>query len=144
MPEILFKEESYKLIGACFEVYNEKGTGFVEPVYQECLELELALQSIPFTAQQELQLSYKGQRLKQTYKPDFVCFDRIIIEIKAVSKLTDEHRAQVHNYLKATGIRLGLLVNFGSHPKLEWERIVRRLLATTNCTNNTNGDLRSP
>jgi len=125
MTEILFKEESFKTIGACFEVNNEKGSGFVEPVYQECLELELSLQSIPFTAQQELELSYKGHKLTQVYKPDFICFDRIILEIKAVSKLTDEHRAQVHNYLKATGFRLGLLVNFGNHPKLEWERIVR-------------------
>jgi len=125
MPEILFKEESYRIMGACFEVYKEKGSGFVEPVYQECLELELAHQSIPFTAQPQLELSYKGRRLTQVYKPDFVCFGKIIMEIKAVSKLTDEHRAQVHNYLKATGHRLGLLVNFGHHPKLEWERIVR-------------------
>ena len=125
MTEILFKEESFKIIGACFEVYNEKGSGFVEPVYQECLKLELALQSVPFTAQQELELSYKGRKLTQSYKPDFVCFDKIIVEIKAVSKLNDEHRAQVHNYLKATGHRLGLLVNFGHHLKLEWERIVR-------------------
>lgn len=125
MPEILYKEASYKIMGACFEVYKEKGSGFVEPVYQECLELELTLQSIPFKAQQQLQLNYKGRRLNQVFKPDFVCFDQIILEIKAVSKLTDEHRAQVHNYLKATGHRLGLLVNFGHHPKLEWERIVR-------------------
>ncbi|APZ90595.1 GxxExxY protein [Fuerstiella marisgermanici] len=125
MPEILFKEESYKIMGACFEVYKEKGTGFVEPVYQECLELELALQSLPFATQQELELSYKGRRLTQVYKPDFVCFGKIILEIKAVSKLTEEHQAQIHNYLKATGHRLGLLVNFGHHPKLEWERIVR-------------------
>jgi len=125
MTEILFKDESFKIIGACFEVHNEEGSGFVEPVYQECLELELGLQSIPFTAQQQLELSYKGQKLTQTYKPDFVCFAKIIMKIKAVSKLTDEHRAHVHNYLKATGHRLGLLVNFGHHPQLEWERIVR-------------------
>ncbi len=127
MPEILFKEKSYKIMGGCFEVYKEKGSGFVEPVYQECheLELELAFQSIPFTAQQELELSYKRRKLTQVYKPDFVCFGQIIMEIKAVSNLTDEHRAQVHNDLKATGHRFGLLVNFGDHPKLEWERIVR-------------------
>lgn len=125
MTEILFKEESFRIIGACFEVHNEKGSGFVEPVYQECLELELALQSIPFTAQEALPLSYKGQKLKQAYRPDFVCCSKIILEIKAVSKLNDEHRAQVHNYIKATGCRLGLLVNFGRNVKLEWERIVR-------------------
>ena len=127
MVEIILKEESFRLIGACFEVHNEKGCGFVEPVYQECLGLEFDLQSIrtPFSAQEELSLSYKGRRLKQTYKPDFICYERVILEIKAVSQLTDEHRAQVHNYLKATDFRLGLLVNFGAHPKLEWERIVR-------------------
>jgi GxxExxY protein len=125
MTEILFKDEAYKIVGACFEVYNEQGCGFVEPVYQECLEIELGLQEIPFQAQRQLQLSYKGRQLKQIYIPDFICFDQIIVEIKAVSKLCDEHRAQVHNYLKATGFRLGLLINFGHHPKLEYERIVR-------------------
>ena len=125
MTEILFKNEAYKLVGACFDVYNEQGCGFVEPVYQECLEIELGLQGIPFQVQQQLQLSYKGRELKQIYIPDFICFEKIIVEIKAVSKLCDEHRAQVHNYLKATGFRLGLLINFGHHPKLEYERIVR-------------------
>ena len=123
--EILYKDESYQIMGACFEVYKEKGCGFVEPVYQECLSLELGMQNIPFAEQVELILDYKGQRLRQTYKPDFICFDKIILEIKAVSKLTDEHRAQVHNYLKATEHKLGLLVNFGHFPKVEWERIVR-------------------
>lgn len=125
MAELLFKDESYRIVGACFEAYNEEGCGFVEPVYQECLEIEFEMQGIPFQAQQQLQLSYKGRKLKQVYIPDFVCFEQIIVEIKAVSKLCDEHRAQVHNYLKATGFRLGLLINFGSHPKLEYERIVR-------------------
>jgi GxxExxY protein len=125
MVEVLFKEESYRLVGACFEVYNEKGCGFVEPVYQECLEIELTLQKIPFQPQQQLALDYKGRKLKQVYIPDFVCFGQIIVEIKAVSAFCDEHRAQVHNYLKATGYRLGLLVNFGQYPKLEYERIVR-------------------
>ena len=125
MAEIIFKEESFRIIGACFEVHNEKGSGFVEPVYQECLELELGLQAIPFAAQKELKLAYKGHSLEQTYKPDFVCHEKIIVEIKAVSELTDVHRAQVHNYLKATEFRLGLLVNFGANPKLQWERIVR-------------------
>ncbi|MCA9212478.1 MAG: GxxExxY protein [Planctomycetales bacterium] len=123
--ELLYKEKCYKIMGACFEVYKEKGCGFVEPVYQECLSLELTMQAIPFAEQMELALDYKGQRLKQVYKPDFICFDKIIVEIKAVSKLTDEHRAQVHNYLKATGNKLGLLVNFGHYPQVEWERIVR-------------------
>lgn len=122
---LLYKDESYRIVGACFEVYKEKGCGFVEPVYQECLSLELQMQNIAFVEQTLLTLDYKGRPLKQTFKPDFVCFDKIILEIKAVSKLTDEHRAQVHNYLKATGHKLGLLVNFGHYPKVEYERIVR-------------------
>ena len=122
---ILYKDESYRIMGACFEVYNEKGSGFVEPVYQECLEIELGLQGTPSQPQQQLELRYKGRLLKQKYIPDFLCYDKIVLEIKAVSALTDEHRAQVHNYLKATGYRLGLLVNFGHYPKLEYERIVR-------------------
>jgi GxxExxY protein len=123
MNEIIHREESYKIMGACFEVYKEKGCGFLEAVYQECLDLELADQGIPFLAQQKLQLAYKGRPLKQTYEPDFICFGKIILEIKAVSGLTDEHRAQVQNYLRATGHRLGLLVNFGHYPKVESERI---------------------
>jgi len=112
-------------VGACYEVYNDKGAGFLESVYQECLELELGWQAISFGTRAELSLAYKGHTLEQRYRPDFICFDKIIVEIKAVSALTDEHRAQVHNYLKATGLRLGLLVNFGHHPKLQYERIVR-------------------
>jgi GxxExxY protein len=122
--ELLYKDESYAIIGACFEVYTEKGNGFVEPVYQECLELEFGLQKIPFSSQSALRLTYKGVELKQRYIPDFLCFDKIIVELKAVKQLTDEHRAQVLNYLKATGLRLGLLVNFGHYPKLEYERII--------------------
>jgi len=123
--EIVYKDESYLIVGACFEVYNEKGCGFLEGVYQECLEIELGLQGIPFQVQKELALDYKGRPLRLVYKPDLICFDKIIVELKAVSKLTDEHRAQVHNYLKATGMQLGLLVNFGHYPKLDYERIVR-------------------
>jgi GxxExxY protein len=121
---LIYREECFKIVGACFEVYNEKGSGFLEPVYQECLEIELAYQEIPFAAQQELELTYRGQRLEQVNKPDFICFGKIIVEIKAHSSLIDEHRAQVINYLHATGFQLGLLINFGSHPKLQWERLV--------------------
>jgi len=124
MSEIIYREESYRIMGACFEVYREKGCGFLEAVFQECMELELSDQCIPFYAHPLLNLEYKGRPLKQTYSPDLVCFGKIIVELKAVSKLTDEHRAQVHNYLRATGHRLGLLVNFGHFPKVEFERIV--------------------
>ncbi len=125
MTDIVYRDESYAIMGACFEVYKEMGCGFLEPVYQECLEKELRLRNIPFIVHQELTLQYKGQPLEKTYQPDFVCYGKIIVEIKAVKDLGDDHRAQVHNYLKATGFRLGLLVNFGHHPKVEYERIVR-------------------
>jgi len=121
---LLFREECYVIQGAVFEVYHEMGCGFLESVYQECLEREFRLRGIPFLAQQELRLFYKGEELKQCYKPDQICYDRIIIELKALRDLTGEHRSQVLNYLKATGMKLGLLVNFGSHPKAVVERIV--------------------
>lgn len=124
MTELIYKEESYKIIGACFEVYKEMGCGFLEPVYQECLEKELTLHGIPFDAQKIVELNYKGQKLDKIYKPDFLCFDKIIIEIKAVSKLNNEFRAQIINYLNATNMRLGLLINFGHFPKIEHERYV--------------------
>jgi GxxExxY protein len=122
--EIVYKEESYRIMGACFEVYKEMGCGFLEAVYQECLEIELAAQGIPFRAQAELALRYKERELKQKYVPDFICFEKLIVEIKAVTDVTDVHRAQVHNYLRATGYRLGLLINFGHYPKLEYKRVV--------------------
>jgi GxxExxY protein len=103
-------------LGACFEVYKEKGCGFLEAVYQECLEIELESRGIPFNSKAELVLSYKGRTLKKRYEPDFICFGLIIMEIKAVSKLTDEDRAQMHNYLRGTNLRLGLLVTSAITP----------------------------
>ena len=125
MHDLLFADETYAIRGACFEVYKEKGCGLLEAVYQECLEIELELCSVPFVSLPKLELEYKGRKLRSTYQPDVICFDKIVVELKAVSKLTDEHRAQLHNYLKATGLRLGLLVNFGHHPKTQIERIIR-------------------
>ena len=122
--DLIYPEECYKIVGACFEVYKEKGCGFLESVFQECLELEFGFQGLPFDRQRTLRLEYKGRPLQQGFVADFICFEKIVIEIKAVSRLTDEHRAQVLNYLNATGYKLGLLVNFGHHPKLEWERFV--------------------
>jgi len=122
--EILYREECYQIQGAVFEVYREMGCGFLEAVYQECLGKELSKRGIPFVARQELRLSYKGEPLRQTYIPDFICHDSIIIELKALAATTGEHKAQVMNYLKATGMRLGLLANFGCHPKATVERIV--------------------
>jgi len=124
MKEIIYADECYRIIGACFEVYREKGCGFLEGVFQECIELELGLQGIPYISQASLPLSYKGALLKSRYVADLICFGKVIVELKAGEKLADEHRAQLLNYLNATGHRLGLLVNFGHHPKLQWERMV--------------------
>ena len=123
--EVRFKEECYRVMGACFEVYKEKGCGFLEAVYQECLEIELALQAVPCQPHPELDLFYKGRTLKQKYIPDFLCYGKIVVELKAVKALENEHRSQLHNYLKATGYRLGLLVNFGHRPLVEHERVIR-------------------
>jgi GxxExxY protein len=92
MPEFIHGRDTHALLGACFEVYTDKGRGFLESVFQECLELELSDRSIPFVVHPQLRLEYKGRVLRQTYQPDFVCYGRIILEIKAVSKLADEHR----------------------------------------------------
>jgi GxxExxY protein len=124
MQKIIFKEESYKIIGACFEVYKQKGSGFTEPIYQECLKIELELRGIPFISQPILELEYKGTVLTQSFRPDFVCFDKIILEIKAVQSIVDAHRAQVLNYLHSIGKDLALLINFGGYPRLEHERII--------------------
>ncbi len=121
---LLFEKESYEILGACFEVYREKRCGFLEPVYQECMEIEFEHLKLPAVPKPSLALSYRGRTLKQRYQPDFVCYGKIVLELKAASQLVDEHRAQVLNYLNATGLKLGLLVNFGHYPKLEWERIV--------------------
>ncbi len=124
MSELLYEKESYAVRGAIFEVYGEMGSGFLEPVYQECLEREFKIQAIPYLDQRELRLFYKNEPLEQIYKPDFICFDKIIVELKSVRELAPEHKAQLVNYLKATGLRLGLLVNFGSYPNVEIERMV--------------------
>ena len=121
---IVYKEESYKIVGAAFKVYNNLGHGFLEAVSQEALEIEFQRRSITYEREKELKITYDGVELKQTYKADFVCYDKIIVELKAVSALDDAHRSQVYNYLHATGYKLGLLLNFGYPDELEHERIV--------------------
>jgi len=130
MSEIVYKDESYKIIGACFEVYKQKGFGFTEPIYQECLAIEFEIQGIPFFAQPEIQLEYKNRKLKQFFKPDFICFDKIIVEIKALPDLISQNQSQTLNYLNATKFELALLVNFGHYPKLEYKRIANNRLKT--------------
>ncbi|GAB4324860.1 MAG: GxxExxY protein [Candidatus Sumerlaeia bacterium] len=122
--KVIYEDESYRIQGAVFEVYREMGSGFLEPVYQECMEKELSRRGIPFVAQPALILKYKGETLTQTYRPDFICYGKIIIELKAVKEITADHKAQVINYLKATGMKLGLLVNFGTYPKASITRLV--------------------
>ena len=112
----ILSDESYKILGAVMEVYNHLGPGFVEAVYQEALEIELAARQIPFEAQVAISISYKGRMLRREFVADFVCYGQVIVEIKAIKEITGLEKAQILNYLKATGLPLGLLVNFGSVP----------------------------
>ena len=122
MSKLMLEKETYEILGACFEAYKEKGCGFLEAVYQECLEIEFELIGLLARALVPLPLTYKERLLKKKYEADFICFDTVLVELKAVSKITDEHRAQVQNYLNATGLRVGLLVNFGHFPLVKHER----------------------
>jgi GxxExxY protein len=124
IDKLLHESEVFQIRGAVFDVHNEMGAGFLEAVYQECLAQEFEARSIPFIALKPLTLTYKGRSLNQVYRPDFVCFDKIIVELKATSAISQEHRAQTLNYLKGTGLRLGLLINFGVSTKAYIERIV--------------------
>ncbi len=124
MTELLCKEEVYAVVGAAMEVYNELGSGFLEAVYQEALEIELTLRGIPFEAQKELAILHKGRRLKKTYAADFLTFGKIIVEIKAIDRLTSGDEGQLLNYLSATGLEVGVLINFGAKGNLEWKRMV--------------------
>ncbi len=117
--------DGYALIGACFEVYSEMGNGYLEDVYQESLELELTDRGISYVAQPKLPIFYKGRPLRKQYAADLIVLDRIIVELKAAKALLPEHEAQLLNYLKATGRKVGYLVNFGAFPKLDWRRRVR-------------------
>jgi GxxExxY protein len=121
---IVDKKESYMIIGAAMTVYNTLKPGFLEAVYQEALGIEMNLVDIPFEREKDLKIYYNGVELKQCYRADFVCYGNIIVELKAVSELDDSHRAQVYNYLRATGLKLGILINFGHKDHLEYQRIV--------------------
>jgi len=124
MPELLLKDEVYQVIAAANDVYYKLGRGFLEPIYQEAFGIELARRRIPFKAQDEIVIFYKGQPLKKRYVPDVVCFDQIIVELKVIERLSTIEEAQLLNYLKATRKRVGLLINFGSRGRLEWKRYV--------------------
>jgi len=121
--DLIYKEEAYDIIGACMEVHNELGSGFLEAVYHEALKHELKDKEIPFQSNVKLQVSYKNRVLTKVYYADLICYDKIIIELKAMDGLCSEHESQVINYLKATGYQLGLLINFGTK-SLQYKRIV--------------------
>jgi GxxExxY protein len=123
MAELIFKEEVYAIVGAAMEVHRENGFGFSEPVYQECLEIELASRNIPFVPQKEMPVFYKGEQIKKTYIADLIAYEKIIVELKALDKLTSREEAQVINYLKVSKLEVGVLINFGA-ASLEWKRIV--------------------
>ena len=124
MPELILKDEVYQIVGAAMDVYYTLGRGFLEPVYQEALAIELGRRDIPFEAQKPLNIEYKGSELKKKYFADFVCFGKIIVEIKACEGLTSRDEGQLINYMKATHMSVGLLFNFCSQAKLEWKRYV--------------------
>jgi GxxExxY protein len=124
MAELLFKDEVYATIGAAMEVYNTLGPGFLEAVYQEALAYEFAQHSIQFVAQKEISVFYGPHQLNAAYIADFLVYDKIIIEIKALNQLTSREESQLLNYLKAPKLQLGLLINFGCKEKLEWKRMI--------------------
>ena len=136
---LMLKEYTAKILNACMEVHNELGNGFLEPVYQEALQKEFDLRHIPYEREKLLPIVYKGQKLDKEYYADFVCYDSIIVELKAVTTLVKAHKAQVLNYLKASNLEIGLLVNFGEN-SLKWQRITmfkEAALADSNpCDNN--------
>ena len=120
--QLLYKDEVYAIQGAIFEVYKEMGNAWHEEVYQQCMEREPGKRGIPFDSEKTLQIYYKGKAIEKTYEPDLWCFGKIIVELKAVGALAEEHRRQMLNYLRITGCRLGLLVNFGAYPRVDIER----------------------
>lgn len=121
--DLLFKKEVYKIIGAAFEVHKELGCGFLEAVYQEAFEMELINQDIPFKREPKISINYKGKQLIKKYRADFVCYDQIIVELKALSELTSTHEGQVLNYLKASAFKVGILINFGAK-SLQYKRFI--------------------
>ena len=121
---MLYKDETEKILKACINVHNELGNSFLEPVYQEALAIEFNLQGIPYKKEVKLEITYKGHKLDKEYYADFICYDSIIVELKAVARLVNSHKAQVINYLSAINKNVGLLVNFGES-SLKWQRISR-------------------
>jgi GxxExxY protein len=124
MVDLLFKEEVYAIVGAAMEVYNELGTGFLESVYQEAMELELTDRGIPFQAQVPLRIKYKQRVLQKEFCADLIGYRAVLVELKAMQQTTKREEAQLLNYLRATGLRVGVLINFGDPGRLDWTRVV--------------------
>jgi GxxExxY protein len=124
MADLLYKDEVYLIIGAAMEVYNQLGSGFGEAIYQDAMEIEIESRKIPNNPQQDVFIFYKGQKLKSFFTPDLICYEKIVVELKALDRLTTREEAQLLNYLKATGLPIGLLINFGAEKDLEWKRMV--------------------
>lgn len=124
MTKLVLADEVYEVVGAAMEVYWQLGRGFLEPIYQEAFEIELSRRRIPFDSKRELTITYKDQPLEKKYVPDAVCFDQIVVELKALERLSSVEQSQLLNYLKMTKMKVGLLINFGSRVRLEWKRYV--------------------
>lgn len=124
MTDLIYKDETFRIIGSAIEVHKELGFGFLESVYQEAFEFELKNRQIPFESQKQISIYYKDHKLEKFFTPDLICFGEIIVELKAIPKLTGLEESQVINYLKSSKLKLGLLINFGSREKLEWKRLV--------------------
>ncbi|MCB0282657.1 MAG: GxxExxY protein [Calditrichae bacterium] len=122
--DLIYKEEVFNIIGAAIDVHKHLGSGFLEAVYEEALSIESRERKIPFQTQKELAVFYKGKKLSKCYYADFVAYDKIIVELKCIPRLTSKEEAQIINYLKVTGLKLGILINFGSVNKLEWKRFI--------------------
>jgi len=124
MVEFSYKKETYDIIGVAMEVHNELGPGFLEAVYQEAFEIELKRQEVPYIREKILNIYYKNEKLTKEYKADFFCFNKIIVELKALNSLNGDHEAQLLNYITATKTKIGLLINFGSN-SLEYKRMIK-------------------
>ena len=124
MKQEVYKEEGYRFMGAAFEVYNDRGYGLAEEIYQECLEIELELRGIPFRPKAEVKCCYKGRELKKRYVPDLMVLECLVVELKAVTQLTPDHEAQLINYMRIARQPVGYLVNFGHKDGLEWKRFI--------------------
>lgn len=124
LVDLIYKDEVFAIVGCAMEVYNQLGTGFLESVYQEAMEIECSKKEIPYVSQKNLNIRYKDVTLNKQFTADLICYDCIVVELKALDRLSGKEQSQVIHYLKATGMKVGVLINFGAHGKLEWKRFI--------------------